>query len=218
MVVVTKGDPSQGVETLIQVITPPPTRPPTPTKDPLAYLATPTYTPKEQVALETALAHFGDKAVNLKAISISIGGASPKYVVRLQQTYKGIPIKNARLRVYFDKDQLPQVEGRYYDDVELETITPPISLSEAITIAATHVNLENYDYITESGTQLFIAVSSSGKKKDIHHYHLRWQVVLQSFCPFEGWVVQLDPFTGDVLSSVQKEGPKIPGTKRATDC
>lgn len=184
--------------------------PPRPTPTPKGEAST-ALSPAAQAAVDTALAYFGDKATNLKVTLVAPPSITPGYLVRLQQTYQGIPIHNARFRVTVDSGEILDMSGTYYEDIDLE-ITPTLSLSQAVEIAV--ARREKEKYIVESWSGLLIDVYSEKRETK---YKLVWNIGLEPpLCPLVYWTVWVDAHTGEVLYQYfHPGGGKLPRTE---DC
>lgn len=173
--------------------------------------ATPTLSPREQTAVTTALDFMGDNADNLKLTKIHSGNPQ---IVDFQQTYRGIPVAGAYISVYIYPNKPPTSPDEFRVNVELPSITPTITLSEAIAITAKQANIKG-DYTLTEHSLLVYSIPYEGKGQK---YVLAWKVALRAKCPKGTWLAYTNAYTGNVLSF--GEGgipPKIP-YRRTADC
>ena len=150
---------------------------------------------KKQAAVPTALAYMGDKADNLRFMRVIGPDSKHTYSVYFQQTYKDIPVNESHLIVYTNPETAPRIQGKYYSDITLPSITPTITLSEAITIAVNTIGIQgDYKITNETGlTVSYIPTEIDNK------FVLTWHIYLQASCPYGWWVVQLNAITNNVI-------------------
>lgn len=160
---------------------------------------TPTFSPKKQAVLATALAYMGDdKADNLRLESIYANGPGNGHSVRFRQLYEGIYVNNTIIEVTVKPEDVFLSYGEYYEDITLPSITPTIFFSQALDIATDAVGVQgNYSIIREFTRLEVFRVPTEGKKRK---FILAWDIDFNASCPFGSWTVTINAYTGDVLS------------------
>jgi|GEM_PF-3757807 len=136
----------------------------------------------------------------------------------LQQTYKGIKIYNAIKTQAYKEGNLQYSSGRFFEDLSLiaPTSKPALTPTEAVKIAAYHLNLKLVDSLNiienTYDTNKKLIFSSSGIAKhqiNVELYwlsndegktlNLVWRVEMDVFNSPDCWSVMIDAFNGNVL-------------------
>ena len=157
---------------------------------------TPTPTPRlsEQGAIATAIAYLGDKAPNL--VLQRVYGEYPSYTLYFQQTYHNIPIYESQISISVRFEKPTTDKGIYFSELQLPSITPTITLEEAIPIAAEALALQE-NYLSNHKTKLVVyPVPAEEEEKG---FILAWEVHLLGFCPTGFWLANINAYTGEVL-------------------
>ncbi len=116
--------------------------------------------------------------------------------VRFTQEYQGIPVIGGEMLAHFSASgQLKTVNGYYYHDINLD-ITPSISSSDAIQIAA--VNLKSFFGEGRPGDAQLVVFPWDDQ------YYLAWRFFIYSDTPMGRWEFIVDAKTGDIIFSANR--------------
>lgn len=124
---------------------------------------------------------------------------------KYQQVHNGIKVYGAELLAHFDEESIYAVNGRYYEEPSLETLTPDIGKAAALEIAKTEVGKQApFKELNEEmralldGPQLEaeLVVYHAGGRQDAER--LAWRVTVRPNV-FERWEYFLDGHDGTVL-------------------
>jgi hypothetical protein len=135
------------------------------------------------------------------------------HLIRFQQTFNGIPVKNGGVGLVMNaNNQVIMASGPFFRDVAVNT-QPTLSVEQAKTVALNDLNRFNYGlpgYITnllqtgyQTLTQQAAAVDNIQPQLGIYPtadgYRLVWKVAKFSLNPFGLYMVAVDAHSGEIV-------------------
>ena len=120
-----------------------------------------------------------------------------KWVAHFQQTYQGIDVWEARVRVALsDAGKLIVMGSDYYDDIDLNA-NPTISAGTAIAIATGDLAFNPAkDRVEASPELLVLPVPQSATEVE---HHLVWRLTVRTESPLGAWMTHVDAHSGEIL-------------------
>ncbi|MBM4119130.1 hypothetical protein FJ251_15610, partial [bacterium] len=120
-----------------------------------------------------------------------------KWVAHFQQTFGGIDVEGAQVRVAIsDTGKLLLMGSDYHRAIDLST-APNLgaAAAEAIAIQALPFDPAT-DSVTEKPRLLVLPVAIGDSEVE---YHLVWRLTVKTYEPFGKWVTDVDAHSGDIL-------------------
>ncbi|XP_062613186.1 elastase-like [Saccostrea cucullata] len=144
-----------------------------------------------------------DKYNGLKAVDKGKSIESTN-IVRLQETYKGVPIYNAYITEEVDSDTghwTGQVSGSWYDDLEedIKEVVPRLSEDQALSVALLNEGLNNTSMIYKSETLLMIMPTDD---RAVLCYDVTMTIIAPGIMKRPGYVI--DANSGQMLYRTQR--------------
>ncbi len=123
--------------------------------------------------------------------------AMGKWVAHFQQTYQGVDVHEAQVRVAFaDDGRLMLMGSDFHSNIDLN-VNPSISAMAAQDIALADLPYDpTTDSIEAEPMLLVLPVSQSDTEAN---YHLVWRTRIRTWDPLGIWVSHVDAHTGEIL-------------------
>ncbi len=123
-----------------------------------------------------------------------------KWVAHFQQTYAGVDVEGAQVRVAFSDTGKLLLMGSDYHQISGLSTTPALgaAAAEAIAIQALPFDPAT-DSVTEKPRLLVLPVALSETEVE---YHLVWRLSVKTYEPFGEWVTDVDAHSGDILQRI----------------
>jgi len=120
-----------------------------------------------------------------------------KWVAHFQQTYGGVDVEGAQVRVAISDTGKLLLMGSDYHSISGLSATPALgaAAAEAIAIQALPFDPAT-DSVTEKPRLLVLPVALSETEVE---YHLIWRLTVRTAEPLGKWVTDVDAHTGDIL-------------------
>ena len=123
--------------------------------------------------------------------------AMGKWVAHYQQTYNGLDVWDARVRIAFSDDgKLMLMGSDYYEGIDLNT-SPSISEASAIQLAKAAVGFDQATDSMDGASELMILPYPISETEVEHH--LVWKLRVRTADPVGIWVTHMDAHTGEIL-------------------
>ncbi len=120
-----------------------------------------------------------------------------KWVAHFQQTYQGIDVWGAKVRVALsDGGKLIVMGSDYFDDIELDA-NPSIAAGTATAIATGDLTFNpDKDRVEGNPELLILPVPVSYEEAE---HHLVWRITVRTDNPLGRWVTHVDAHSGEIL-------------------
>ena len=123
-----------------------------------------------------------------------------KWVAHFQQTYAGIDVEGAQVRVAFSDTGKLILMGSDYHQINGLSATPALGAAAAEAIAVQALPFDPAtDSVTERPRLLVLPVALSETAVE---YHLVWRLSVKTYEPFGEWVTDVDAHSGDILQRI----------------
>jgi Zn-dependent metalloprotease len=125
-----------------------------------------------------------------------------KWVAHFQQTFAGIDVEGAQVRVAISDTGKLLLMGSDYHEITGLSPTPALgaAAAEALAIEALPFDPAT-DSVTEKPELLVLPVALSEAEVE---YHLIWRLTVKTFEPFGAWQTDVDAHTGDILQRINQ--------------
>jgi Zn-dependent metalloprotease len=129
---------------------------------------------------------------------IATPNAAGKWAAHFQQTWHGIDVSGATVRIVFSEDgRLMLMGSDYQPNINLSPV-PIYGEAQAIEIAKNGVPFNTATDTVQEGTKLLVLPVSLSQTEVA--YHLVWQVRVRTEDPIGIWVTNVDAHTGQTIS------------------
>ncbi len=148
---------------------------------------------RQVIATNAELLRADNAQLRLAATPHALG----KWVAHFQQTWQGIDVEGARVRVAIsDTGKLLLMGSDYHADIALSP-TPALGAAAAEAIAKAALPFDpTTDSVSAQPRLLVLPVALSDTAVE---YHLVWRLTLRTAQPLGAWVTDVDAHTGEIL-------------------